>query len=148
MPHGFCFSLSRAPARAVLLDDFVYFLHDTDGLAEGDNDFLVAGEVLQCEHAAGTRVLAASGLVVFLEPFFAHLIAEDLETPLDSNNFEVIYWSATSAWLRQLCGYLISGGLFLCGCNSPLEPTLFVKNLPCYGHMLLGEHALTGMPCA
>ena len=98
--------------RAVLLDDFVYFLHDTDGLAEGDDDFLVAGEVLQCEHAAGTRVLAASGLVVFLEPFFAHLIADDLETPLDSNSLEVTFWSATSAWLRQLRGYLISGEFF------------------------------------
>ena len=96
----------------MLLDDFVYFLHDTDGLAEGDDDFLVAGEVLQCEHAAGTRVLAASGLVVFLEPFFAHLIADDLGTPLDSNSLEVTFWSATSAWLRQLRGYLISGEFF------------------------------------
>jgi len=64
----------------VLLDDLVDFLHEADGFFERDDDFLVVGEIPRRKHAAGARIFAAFGLAIF-QPFFAHLVAADVEVP-------------------------------------------------------------------
>lgn len=59
---------------------FVDFLHDADGLVEGDDDLLVLGNVFSYEPLARKRIFAAFGLTVF-QPLFADLIAADVKIP-------------------------------------------------------------------
>ena len=54
---------------AMLIDDLVDLLHDADGLVEGDNDFLITGEVVGREGAA----------LPVLEPFVADPVTANVE---------------------------------------------------------------------
>lgn len=55
----------------MFLNDFVYLRHQADGFVEGDDYFLVVGDVVFGEGAA---------FAVF-EPFLADLVAADVEIP-------------------------------------------------------------------
>ena len=61
---------STGPA-AVLVDDFVDFGHQADGVGQGDDDFVVVGDVVRGEDPPFT----------VLEPFLADLVAADVEVP-------------------------------------------------------------------
>ena len=54
---------------AMLIDDLVDLLHEADDLVEGDNDFLITGEVVGREGAA----------LPVLEPFVADPVTANVE---------------------------------------------------------------------
>ena len=55
----------------MFVDHFVDLGHETDGFGEGDDDFVVMGDVVFGKGAA---------LAVF-KPFLTHLVAADVEVP-------------------------------------------------------------------
>ena len=66
-----CCLRKRGWPIAMLSDDFVYGLHFTDGFVKGHDDLLIMPGVFVGQFAA---------LAVF-EPFFADLVAADVEMP-------------------------------------------------------------------
>ena len=70
----------EASGLFLMVDYFVNFGHQTDGLGESDDDALVVVAVFLGEYTAGAGVLATLGLSI-LEPFMADLIAANMEVP-------------------------------------------------------------------
>lgn len=59
------------------LDGLVYFLHQADGVFEGDDETVVVGNTLLGEGAAGDARFAAP----VVEPFVPDLVTADVEVP-------------------------------------------------------------------
>ena len=78
---------------AVVFDDLVDLGHEADGLGEGDDDFVVMGDVFVGEGAA---------FAVF-EPFFADLVAADVEVP------DILWDSLEAAGACGGGGFLAAG---------------------------------------
>ena len=74
---GLLRGLERSWPAAVGFDDFVNLGHDADGLAEGDDDFLVVGNIVVGKYPSWIAFLWPP----VLEPLLADLVAADIEVP-------------------------------------------------------------------